>query len=316
MRPPCEIVYKRLLPILRALVAQQLVELGWTQEQIAKRLGITQAAVSNYLGILKRSEGQELLSTPKVLESAKRIASKIDESGLTIQGQISEVCDLCISLRCGGVTCQVHRAEVPELSAYGCQICYEIFTKSKTEVDMRTRILADVRDAISKLEGSSDFVEMMPQVMVNLAYALPQAKTASDVAAIPGRIAKIHGRPKALMHPEFGASSHLAAILLAAMSVNPGTRSCINVKYDVRVANAIEQLNFSKAELEVSSAEISDISALYKRAKETFSTLQTVPDVMIDKGRIGIESITYVFGSTPMEVVEKVLKLTELAVKV
>jgi len=313
MRPPCEIVYKQLLPTLRALVAQQLVEIGWTQEQIAKRLGITQAAVSNYLGMLKRSGEQELLLTPKVRESAKRMASKIDESGLTIPGQISEVCDLCVALRCGGVTCQVHKMEIPELSEHGCEVCYEIFTKSKTEVDLRTKILAEVRDATSKLEESSGFVEMMPQVMVNLAYALPEAKTVSDVAAIPGRIAKIHGRPKALMYPEFGASTHLAAILLAAISVSPSIRSCINVKFDRQVEKAIEELKFSMAELEVSSA---DISVVFNRAKKFFSALGSVPDTMIDKGGLGIESITYVFGSTPMEVVDKVLKLTEQSAKV
>ena len=47
---PSEIGVERFLPTARAMLASELDERGFTQQEIADRLGVTQAAVSKSLG--------------------------------------------------------------------------------------------------------------------------------------------------------------------------------------------------------------------------------------------------------------------------
>jgi len=64
MKSPCEVVAKYILPVFRALVAKELMEkYGYSQNQVAAKLGVTQAAVSHYINskrgslMLKEVEG-------------------------------------------------------------------------------------------------------------------------------------------------------------------------------------------------------------------------------------------------------------------
>ena len=50
IRFPSEIVVERFLPTVRAMLATELADRGLTQQEIAGWLGVSQAAVSNYLG--------------------------------------------------------------------------------------------------------------------------------------------------------------------------------------------------------------------------------------------------------------------------
>jgi len=79
MTVPCEVVVRHLLPALRALIARELVEEHQlSQVAAARRLGITQAAVSQYLTSKRRAKTIEKLEAdPEILRTAERIAEKI-----------------------------------------------------------------------------------------------------------------------------------------------------------------------------------------------------------------------------------------------
>ncbi|MFC1454853.1 transcriptional regulator, partial [Candidatus Undinarchaeota archaeon] len=49
MRTPCELIVKYYLPAMRSQITKELDSKGFTQSEIAKTLGVTQAAVSKYL---------------------------------------------------------------------------------------------------------------------------------------------------------------------------------------------------------------------------------------------------------------------------
>jgi predicted transcriptional regulator len=49
LRFPSEIVVERFLPTVRAMLATALDDRGLTQEEIAEHLGVSQAAVSQYV---------------------------------------------------------------------------------------------------------------------------------------------------------------------------------------------------------------------------------------------------------------------------
>lgn len=49
-KQPCEVALWHILPCIRACLARELVEKDLTQQKVADILGITQAAVSQYIG--------------------------------------------------------------------------------------------------------------------------------------------------------------------------------------------------------------------------------------------------------------------------
>src|SRR3989442_8511655 len=68
---PCEIASKSVIPALRAMVARELIEeYGLKQEQVAVRLGVTQAAVSKYRHQV-RGEAAQPHSSPQVENPCK-----------------------------------------------------------------------------------------------------------------------------------------------------------------------------------------------------------------------------------------------------
>jgi len=56
MRPPCEIVVQKVLPAIRAELARIMIDEGLPQHQVANRLGLTKAAVSQYVSAKRGHE--------------------------------------------------------------------------------------------------------------------------------------------------------------------------------------------------------------------------------------------------------------------
>jgi len=123
MRPPCELIVKYLLPAFRSLIAKELTEkYGFTQVEAAKKLGTTQAAISQYLSS-KRGEKyiKEVESLPKARKLIEEIAKCIAEEEATTIQNIRKFCQLCKSLRQEKALCKLHR-EIAVLPSV-CDIC-------------------------------------------------------------------------------------------------------------------------------------------------------------------------------------------------
>lgn len=90
----------------------------------------------------------------------------------------------------------------------------EKMNEMKRMKETKAQVLGCLLQALHKLEKSSPFAKLIPEVRVNLAYALPNAETPEDVAGIEGRITVVNGQPKASGSPQFGASDHMARAIL------------------------------------------------------------------------------------------------------
>ena len=75
-------------------------------------------------------------------------------------------------------------------------------------------VLGNLVRAANLLRDVPAFTRLIPEVRVNLAYALPGAAVPADVAAIEGRITAVRGLPYVSGLPEFGASDHMARLIL------------------------------------------------------------------------------------------------------
>jgi predicted fused transcriptional regulator/phosphomethylpyrimidine kinase/predicted transcriptional regulator len=318
MRPPCENVVRHFLPLLRALVSKDLMtRYGWTQNQIATRLGVTQPAISSYISFLEKKD-LEGFNLEELSQVAGEIASGYANNEISLSDSVLEVCQLCIKLKSGGNICTRHKLAVTELGNERCEACKELFSGAPRYVEDRYNVLQDLKEAIVLLESSESFANVIPEVRTNVVMALPKARSVSQVAAIPGRIVEIRGKAKAFEEPEFGSSYHLAKMLLTMMQYNVNNRSAMNVKYNEVIGKAIETLGLSKYVFDRSEfpdeALESEVPATWG-VKLAFQNRGSIPDVLIDEGGYGIEPATYVFGFTSIDTVSKAIRIAEKATK-
>jgi len=315
MKPPCEVAVKELLPLIRALVAKELKAKGFSQAKIADLIGVTQPAVSGYL---KLKVDKDPLYSEEVVTISKWLASDLASETLPSSEAVKGICTLCTNLKCQGSICVTHKKRFPTLQTEGCDICLQLYSKGLPSVDRKHVVLNNLKAAVNLIQASKEFAEVIPEVLVNIVEATPDAKSIRDVAGIPGRIARVDGAPRAFMQPEFGASRHLASVLLAAMQINPSVHAAINIAYNRFVKEAFEQLGFkvyifSRRELPTNADEAQarvaeEISNLGKRG-------EPLPDVFVDAGGYWIEPSAYIFGVDAVEAAQKAIKVAEVVAR-
>lgn len=120
MKTPCELVVGRILPTLRASVVRELSgKYKMKQSEIAKRLGITQASVSQYLSATRGGNAKMLEEFPQIKEFADEISKRI-ASGEDRRQWHGVLCKACASIRSDDRFCKMHSASI---QLEGCNIC-------------------------------------------------------------------------------------------------------------------------------------------------------------------------------------------------
>ncbi len=126
---PDELLAKLAIPAIRALISRRLMTVyGLTQKQVADRLGITQAAVSNYING-KRGITFRIEDYPEVEQGINGLSESLakgraDES--TIMTRMTEICDY---IRLQRLMCTPHKLLEPELDVSTCHACDEPLMK-------------------------------------------------------------------------------------------------------------------------------------------------------------------------------------------
>lgn len=94
----CEIVSRDIIPSIRALIALVLIEkYNMTQVDVAKKLGVTQPAISYYFHSKRGRKAIEFLkSNKKIMELIEKAAEKIYND---IESPGPVLCDICIKIR-------------------------------------------------------------------------------------------------------------------------------------------------------------------------------------------------------------------------
>ncbi|MEJ2025831.1 MAG: thiamine-phosphate synthase family protein, partial [Deltaproteobacteria bacterium] len=85
---------------------------------------------------------------------------------------------------------------------------------------------------------------LIPEIRSNLGYALPGALGPEELAAVPGRISQVDEWPIVCREPAFGASRHIAKVILAAMKHDPEMRSAMDIRYSEKLVTTCRNLNF------------------------------------------------------------------------
>jgi hypothetical protein len=121
MKPFCEVVVATILPALRAALAKELAQThGLSQPQIARKLGITQPAVSQYKRDL-RGRTDILQSNRHVMVYVKKLAAKIASGHVSPWGIQESFCEICEGVR-KDIICDLHKGMLPALAP--CDFCF------------------------------------------------------------------------------------------------------------------------------------------------------------------------------------------------
>lgn len=126
MKLPCEIIARDILPVLRALIAVDLVKShGFSQHQAAILLGITQPSVNYYLNA-KRGKGEKLSEEMSLKPFARQIAKQLARGKTSSVEIIRQICDNCMEIRAKNLICTAHKKALLSLKDKECTICADI----------------------------------------------------------------------------------------------------------------------------------------------------------------------------------------------
>ncbi|AXG06877.1 transcriptional regulator [Haloplanus rubicundus] len=295
---PSEIVVDKFLPTVRSMLAAELSDRGFAQREIASRLGVSQAAVSQYLAGERRGE-ERFLDHPRTQATVERIAEGFDAGTMDDYEALAELLELVRAFEDRGPICAIHEEEMPALAGLGCDLCVR---GRDTAVQAEREVLSNVRRAVRQFANATGVLAHVPNVGTNVAMALPDAADETDVAAVPGRIHAMRGRVNVPANPEFGASHHVATTVLAATSADPTVRGAVNL------ATSDELLAAVPDELDPVA-----FDAGYENRRRRLDDLFSdgVPGVLYHEGAFGVEPITYVLGTGAVDAVERALRIVD-----
>jgi hydroxymethylpyrimidine/phosphomethylpyrimidine kinase len=153
--------------------------------------------------------------------------------------------------------------------------------------------------------------EMIPEVGINFGYAIPAARTIDDICALEARIIKTKGGVQSTGGVAFGASNHVARIILSAMEADLRYRSALNLRYSEAIVEAGKKLGLAIGTFD-RSEEPTGEQTMDWGTRTAINKLGQVPDLIYDLGGPGKEPMVRILGQTPGEVIQIVSKLKDL----
>ena len=119
MKPPCIVIVRYILPAIRAQIAKELIEKhGLRRSEVAKKMGITPAAVTQYLERVRGGIAMDLVeSSEEVAEMVSKTAEGLVKNELSVYDVLGKFCEVCRAMRASGLICEMHKEMLPALKA-------------------------------------------------------------------------------------------------------------------------------------------------------------------------------------------------------
>lgn len=185
------------------------------------------------------------------------------------------------------------------------------------EIDMYGRMAI----AINMIESCQEFIDLIPEVRTNLVYARPNAKTKDEVMGIDGRVTVVSGRPHAAGKARFGASSHMARLIIEIRKTDPSLRAGMDFANNPHLAKWLEHYCQTKGWIfsvidrrfepeEIKEAEGASMPWKVKAAIEAAGG--KVPKIFYETGAIGKEPVSVLVGREPLVVAQQICEIARL----
>lgn len=180
----------------------------------------------------------------------------------------------------------------------------------------RYRVLSNVREAVEILESHPEVADLVPEIQMNVAMAIPEPSTIEDVVAIPGRIVRVGKRVKASSCPAFGGSRHVASAILAVMEFDPTMRAAMDIRFSEPILRCCRGLGFKiahynrKREPEPIRA-VEGASTPWAVRRAIVKCGKLVPDVIHLTEALGKEAVILVLGKDAVDVAKMAVRIAE-----
>jgi len=93
-----ELMSKEILPAIRALMAKRLLDNGFSQKDVAGRLGLTQPAISQYKRAMRGTRADSISGNPKTTRMVNELAKRIGTGEISAREINLELLDICRTL--------------------------------------------------------------------------------------------------------------------------------------------------------------------------------------------------------------------------
>ncbi|MFQ5838036.1 MAG: bifunctional hydroxymethylpyrimidine kinase/phosphomethylpyrimidine kinase [Thermoplasmata archaeon] len=244
-------------------------------------------------------DGEEFHSFP-----GHRYSKELHGSGCayasTIAGYLAKGLDVVESVR------QARRKIAAGFdTSYGIGKGFELLNSAY--VEDRWVVLQSVQEAVDELLSFLP-QEMVPEVGINLGYAVPGAQGYDDVCAVRGRIVRSGDKAVAVGPPAFGASRHVARVILTVMTFDPSFRSAMNVGYTEELVKRFRAAGLALGTFD-RALEPAKVSTMEWGTQEAVRGAGEIPDAIYDLGGPGKVAMLRILGRTPEEVVDKLRRV-------
>jgi len=180
-------------------------------------------------------------------------------------------------------------------------------------------VLGNLAHAVEMLQNCPEFSSIIPEVRVNLAYALPGAKTSDEVAAVDGRITAVQGFPHASGIPRWGASDHMARLLIEVRKYDSAINAGINFKYDAVMIEVVQKycseqgILFGWIDRTKEPAELAkrDGTSMPWKVKQLVSNSGGMPRLFYESEGWGKEPLFVAVGNSAIEVASIAIEIAQ-----
>ena len=134
---PAEIESKTLIPALRAILAKTLAEKREIREDvISKMLGVTQAAISNYIRGTRGDPEliKKLLTEKQVSEMIDDICDNLASDKAYTPSSLSKFIGLCNYIKSSLLICDIHHNLESDIDEAICKECENMLVKGPGSV--------------------------------------------------------------------------------------------------------------------------------------------------------------------------------------
>jgi len=180
-------------------------------------------------------------------------------------------------------------------------------------------ILGNLVSAVNILQSCPEFTSLIPEVRVNIAYALPDAKTPREVAAVEGRITAVSGMPHASGKPAWGASDHLTRRILEIRKYDGNINAVMNFKCDPTIIEVVRRY-CSERELlfgwldrseEPNDVKVSDGASMPWKVRQIVRKYNAVPRLFYEEAAWGKEPLFLALGKDAVEVASITVEIAQ-----
>jgi len=176
------------------------------------------------------------------------------------------------------------------------------------------KTIEEVKSVLYRFQ-EADVSPVVPEVGMNFGIAAPYAVKQDEVAAFEGRLRRTSDGVDCC-GVCLGASGHVARYLLSLRdSLNEDLRAACNMRNSPAVRDALREKNIETVSIDrtdqTESVREGEGGTMEWSARTAVQTVDGLPEAVVDSGALGKEPMVRLAASSPEELAERVLSVTE-----